>query len=459
MDITAKKVNVYRGNGFMTVSKYNKSGNFLFIADKDSKTITIIDTNSKTILGNYTGHNGVIWYLDVSDDSKTMISLSGDMSIIKWNLITAEHKKIIVKSIPKYINIYENLYVISFDPISKKSVSSFQLFNLETDELLYNYEEENNQKRITTINFLDKNKLFITYDNGFFGVFDIENKNFIKLEKLHDNCIKSISFNKDRTKLITSSVDCTCKIINLSNYICEVVIENIVPCNYAVFSPIKNYVIVGGGIDAMLVSQKSNNDFTSRFYSARTGKFITSIGGHFGPIRYINFHPNGKCFTTASQDGIVRLNYIDDDTHLTNIDDNNTSNITESFKFINDINTPLEAEENKKEIKKEIKEEKKETKLYTFTSRIKHFDRESEKRDTFAIKITNLPSDIEYYDLTELFEFFGRIKERGITIKKYNDDTVAFINYLDKSCAEKAFLNMNGYRMGYQIIKVEVLNN
>ena len=459
MDITAKKVNVYRGNGFMTVSKYNKSGNFLFIADKDSKTITIIDTNSKTILGNYTGHNGVIWYLDVSDDSKTMISLSGDMSIIKWNLITAEHKKIIVKSIPKYINIYENLYVISFDPISKKSVSSFQLFNLETDELLYNYEEENNQKRITTINFLDNNKLFITYDNGFYGVFDIENKNFIKLEKLHDNSIKSISFNKDRTKLITSSVDCTCKIINLSNYICEVVIENIVPCNYAVFSPIKNYVIVGGGIDAMLVSQKSNNDFTSRFYSARTGKFITSIGGHFGPIRYINFHPNGKCFTTASQDGIVRLNYIDDDTHLTNIDDNNTSNITESFKFINDINTPLEAEENKKEIKKEIKEEKKETKLYTFTSRIKHFDRESEKRDTFAIKITNLPSDIEYYDLTELFEFFGRIKERGITIKKYNDDTVAFINYLDKSCAEKAFLNMNGYRMGYQIIKVEVLNN
>ena len=70
-----------------------------------------------------------------------------------------------------------------------------------------------------------------------------------------------------------------------------------------------------------------------------------------------------------------------------------------------------------------------------------------------------MPPDIEYYDLTELFEFFGRIKERGITIKKYNDDTVAFINYLDKSCAEKAFLNMNGYRMGYQIIKIEVLNN
>jgi len=453
MDITTKKVNVYRGNGFMTISKYNKSGNLLFIADKDSKIITIIDTNSKIILGNYTGHNGVIWYLDVCDDSKTMISLSGDMSIIKWNLTNASYKKMIVKSIPKYINIFNNLYVVSFDPISKKSVSSFQIFNLDTDELLFTYEEENNQKKITTINFLDDNLLFITFDNGFYGIFCTESKVFTKLEKLHENSIKSVSFNKDRTRLITSSIDCTCKIINLSNYNCEVVIENIVPCNYAVFSPLRNYVIVGGGIDAMLVSQKSNNDFTARFYSAKSGKFISGIGGHFGPIRYISFHPDGKCFTTASQDGIVRLNYIDDDI---------PSTTTETIKFINDINIPLEYEESKQIIKQDIKqEEKKESKLYTFTSRTKYVEREreTERRDTFAIKISNLPPDIEYHDLTELFEFFGRIKERGITIKKYNDDTVAFINYLDKSCAEKAFSNMNGYRMGYQIIKIEVLNN
>jgi len=455
MSITTKKVNVYRGNGFMTISKYNKSGNILFIADKDSKTITVIDTNSKIILGNYTGHNGVIWYLDVCDDSKTMISLSGDMSIIKWNLTNASYKKMVVKSIPKYINIFKNVYVVSFDPISKKSVSSFQIFNLDTDELLFTYEEENNQKKITTINFLDDNMLFITFDNGFYGVFSTESKSFIKLEKLHEYSIKSVSFNKDRTRLITSSIDCTCKIINLSDYSCEVVIENIVPCNYAIFSPVRNYVIVGGGIDAMLVSQKSNNDFTARFYSGKSGKFISGIGGHFGPIRYISFHPDGKCFTTASQDGIVRLNYIDDDT---------PSTTTESLKFINDINIPLEYEESKQIVKQDgnpesKQEEKKESKLYTFTSRTKYVEREQEKRDTFAIKISNLPSDIEYHDLTELFEFFGRIKERGITIKKYNDDTVAFVNYLDKSCAEKAFTNMNGYRMGYQIIKIEVLHN
>ena len=403
----------------MTICKYNNSGSHLFIADKDSKTITVIDTNTKIILGNYTGHNGVIWNLDISDDTKTMISLSGDMSIIKWNLISGEFKKNIVKSSPKDINILstENLYVISFDPISKKSVSSFQIYNLETDELLLNYDDTieafeafevskvidntvgaskdlpNNPKRITTINFLNKDNLFLTYDNGYYAIFDIKNKKFIKFEKIHDNSIRAVSFNKDKTKLITSSIDCTCKIINLSNYVIETVIVNIVPCNYAVFSPIKNYIIVGGGIDAMLVAQKSNNDFTSRFYSARTGKFISSIGGHFGPIRYIDFHPNGKCYSTASQDGIVRLNYLDTVDQDLN-DNQNLNNNQITFKFINDINIPLECENNKKDNKNNKEdnnnnnkeETKKECKLYTFASRTKETEREYEKKIHLLLK-------------------------------------------------------------------------
>ena len=103
---------------------------------------------------------------------------------------------------------------------------------------------------------------------------------------------------------------------------------------------------------------------------------------------------------------------------------------------------------------------KNETVLYTFTSK-KCIEPVSENKfsynDTYAIKVSNLPEDIEYHELLDLFDFFGKIKERGINIKKYKDDTVAFINYLDKSCANSAFEKMNGYRLGYQIINVEVL--
>ncbi len=481
MNITNSEinVNVFRGSGFMTICKYNKNGDLLFIADKDTKDITVINTITKSILGIFRGHNGVIWNLDITDDSKILISVSGDMSIIKWDVLTGKYKKIVTKSIPKYISILseENKYIVSYDPISKRLKASFQIYNLDTDELLYNYDEETNLKRFTTINWLSINKLFITYDNGEIIIFNLENNTIEKSEKIHTDCIKSVSFDKNKTKLITSSIDTTCKIINLENFQVEKTIENIVPCNYAAFSPVRNYIIIGGGLDAMLVAQKANNDFTSRFFSAKTGKYIGCIGGHIGPIRYLNINPDGKSYASASQDGTIRIYYFNDDHYSssnTNITaliadinlieastENKLSNETILFNYADDIilNT-------KKSIDKNVITEpvKKETSLYTFTSKkIVEKDLTVENKtpyyDTFAIKVSNLPENIEYYELIDLFDYFGKIKERGVNIKKYKDDTVAFINYLDKSCAEKASEKMNGYRLGYQIIKVEVLTH
>jgi translation initiation factor 3 subunit I len=481
MNITNSEinVNVFRGSGFMTISKYNKNGDLLFIADKDTKDITVINTITKSILGIFRGHNGVIWNLDITDDSKILISVSGDMSIIKWEVLTGNYKKIVTKSIPKYISILseENKYIVSYDPISKRLKASFQIYNLDTDELLYNYDEETNFKRFTTINWLSTNKLFITYDNGEIIIFNLENNTIEKSEKIHTDSIKSVSFDKNKTKLITSSIDTTCKIINLENFQVEKIIENIVPCNYAVFSPVRNYIIIGGGLDAMLVAQKADNDFTSRFFSVKTGKYIGCIGGHIGPIRYLNINPDGKSYTSASQDGTIRIYYFNEDhysstnTNITTFikdinllqpsNENKLSNETILFNYADDIilNT-------KKSIDKNVIAEtvKKESSLYTFTSKkIVEKDTTVENKtsyyDTFAIKVSNLPENIEYYELIDLFDFFGKIKERGVNIKKYKDDTVAFINYLDKSCAEKASEKMNGYRLGYQIIKVEILTH
>ena len=72
---------VFRGCGFMTVSKYNNSGNKIYIADKDSKTITSIETNDYSISHIFKGHNGIIWNLDISKDDNILISSSGDLSI------------------------------------------------------------------------------------------------------------------------------------------------------------------------------------------------------------------------------------------------------------------------------------------------------------------------------------------------------------------------------------------
>ena len=72
---------VFRGCGFMTIAKYNNSGEQIYIADKDSKIITAIETFNYSIVGTYIGHNGIIWNLDLSFDDSILISSSGDLTI------------------------------------------------------------------------------------------------------------------------------------------------------------------------------------------------------------------------------------------------------------------------------------------------------------------------------------------------------------------------------------------
>ena len=79
-------VKQFRGQGFMTVSKFAPSGNLLFIADKDSKYVSLISTSTNQLVGTYNGHNGVIWHLDISSDSNYMITCSGDMYCIIWDV-------------------------------------------------------------------------------------------------------------------------------------------------------------------------------------------------------------------------------------------------------------------------------------------------------------------------------------------------------------------------------------
>ena len=81
-DIDTKQ---YRGCGFMTISKYNNKGDLIYIGDKESKRITVIETTNYNVIGTFDYHNGVIWSLDISSDDNILISCSGDFSIVFSN--------------------------------------------------------------------------------------------------------------------------------------------------------------------------------------------------------------------------------------------------------------------------------------------------------------------------------------------------------------------------------------
>lgn len=462
----------FRGQGFMTVAKFNSSGDLLFIGDKDSKIISLVSIKNNKIIGTYNGHNGVIWHLDITKDSKYMISCSGDMSCILWDVMNGSTiTRISETGIPKYVSINGDTVVIACDPISKRSKSYIVIYSLEkiiSGDITPNYKfVETEQIRATTLSFINDETLLITYDNGFIKKLNLKTSEEI-MEKIHSDTIKSICLSKDKTKFLTSSLDKSSKIIDIDRFEELSCFKSKVPINYAIFTPNNEYVLLGGGIEAMMVAKTSENDLTTKVFEVSSQKLIKVINNHFGPLRYMDFNSNENCFVTASQDGIAKIHYF-----------NNISTSNDLFELFGNAVYKEESElelfdetikiedydENQvKNNKKDGKPEKiypvghtlHKTELKVSDYVIASNSKQSELREISAVKVSNLPEDVDIRDLWDMFEYYGRIENNGIRIKKVYEGTIAFVNYLNSESAKKAIEKCDKKRLGYCVISVEM---
>ena len=477
-------VKQFRGQGFMTVAKFSSNGELLFIADKDSKYITQISTTNNEITGTYNGHNGVIWNLDISHDSKYMISCSGDMSCIVWNVENGEIlNRMSETGIPKYVSINENLVAIACDPISKRSKSYISIYLL--DDLINGVTnvtvklDEREIKRATTVNWLTDEIILVTYDDGTIKKINYKTGDIIQESKIHDESIKFVFFSNTRTQLLTSSLDKCAKIIDIESFKINKTFKSGVPVNCAIFTPDENYIILGGGIEAMMIAKTSDNDLTTKIYQVSNEKLVKQIANHFGPLRCLDFNPNKSSFVTASQDGSVKIHYL---VPMTNIRSNRElfglamdkeqeelCLNSETVKIEEIGETTVNNTNNNKISKNNNKTQstnqsypvghalyKKEEKIseYKINSKL-----EIESRPKSAIKVSNLPDNVDIKDLWEMFEYYGRIEDNGIRIKKFYNDTVAFVNYLNIESAQKAIEKCDKKKMGFCIIGVEMTQN
>lgn len=458
----------------MTVAKFDSSGKLLFIGDKDSKNISLVSVNNNGIIGTFNGHNGVVWHLDITKDSRYMISCSGDMSCILWSVVDG---KIITRisetGIPKYVTINDDHVVIACDPISKRSKSYISIYSLKTlisgETIPLHKFIEVEQIRATTVTIPEKNILLVTYDNGLIKKIKLETNELIQEKNIHSDTIKSICLSNDNSKILTASLDKTAKIFSLDNFDEICTFKSRVPINSAIFTPDDEYVLFGGGIEAMMVAKTSENDLTTKVFKVSDQKLVKQINNHFGPLRYIDFNQNGSCFVTASQDGMAKIHYID--------------SISKDILHYEIFGNAIDKDENELKLfdetikledhgENEIKNNKIKSKQiqnypvghalhaveivsadYVISSKSEH---KTEPRETSAVKISNLPEDVDIRDLWDIFEYYGRIENNGIRIKKVYDGTIAFVNYLNKESAQKAIDKCDKKRIGYCVISVEM---
>jgi len=492
------KTKQFRGCGFMTVCKYNNVGDIIYIGDKDSKLITAIDTQDYNVIGTFSGHNGVVWSLDISKNDTILITASGDLTIGFFN--AKDGTKLYQSNercIPKYVCTQKqssmnttNLVAIICEALTKKSTTYISIYDLnnigngdfsQPIKLLWA-----KQSKPNVMVWKNDKELIIGCDDGKIITRNINDLDGIedKEYQIHSGSIKSIVWNKLQTHILTGSLDCSAKHLDPNDEF-KIIAEykSTVPINYACWNHNDRKVLIGGGIEAMNVAKTSDNDLNIKIFRVKDQKLTNHIGSHFGPIRFIDIAPNSKNFMTASQDGSVKIYFITDDdannkqTEQTKQTDkfifnrfgngleNDKSLIDETNKMMNLSWKPPKVKEvivQKWVPGMSISKNSNNTNTYKPNALTDDLDKKleelkkQEEAQNSTIRITNLPYEITSRDLGELFDLYGRIEERGIKIKDYNDTTMAFIKYVYPEAAHKAIENMNGYALNYHVIKVEL---
>lgn len=481
---------VFRGNGFMTISKYDNQGKTIYIGDKESKVITSINTDNWKVNKIFSGHTGVIWNLDISSDDSILISSSGDLTICFWNTHNGTLLfQTLERCIPKFVcaqknNNKSNYVAVICEALTKKSSTCIKIFDLDD---LNNLEKCNNFKekyilewklnsKPSVLTWLNDNILIVGTSDGKIILKNIiESNEYDKEYLFHTDCIKSIVWNKTYTQILTSSLDCTSKQINVLDWSIKCIYTSTVPINWACWNHNEKKVMIGGGIEAMNVAKTSNNDLNLKIFRTSDQKLMQHLSSHFGPIRYIDKSPINKNFVTSSQDGTVKI-YFEEPINLKNQIESTYLDLDLSDEINKLENLSWKPKQKQKTESKQIKwipgmskpKDNESEKEYVFGKissnsisnndidfKLKQIQKEQDEYNS-TIRVTNLPNYIQSYNLAEIFDLFGRIERDGIRIKKYDDTTMAFIKYVYPESAIKAINNMDGTAYEYNIIHVEL---
>ncbi|GMG31690.1 unnamed protein product [Ambrosiozyma monospora] len=154
--------------------------------------------------------------------------------------------------------------------------------------------------------------LIVGHANGNVSKFDSKTGELLQTVEVHEGLITDIQFSEDRSYFVTSSKDKTAKLLDVDNLHIFKKYGADAPMNSACITPVKEFVILGGGQDARDVTTTSSSEgkFEARFYHKIFEDEIGRVKGHFGPLNYVAIHPNGTSYASGGEDGYIRLHHF-----------------------------------------------------------------------------------------------------------------------------------------------------
>jgi len=259
---------------------------------------------------------------DVTFDSSRLITGSADTTVKLWNVETG-------KELYSF-NLQSSVVSVGFahgdhmilavqDQQGRGVVSSINLYNIKDDTSQQSHEPVREllckESPITVALWGTLNQTIISgHRDGSIRIWDTESGAVMRTITEHKGEIKSLQFSKDRTMFISASADKTAKLFDVKDLAVMKTYTSDRPLNAACISPVFNHVIVGGGQQAIHVTQTDQRagHFEADFHHLVYADYMGSVKGHFGPINALAFSPDGKSFASGSEDGYVRLHLFDE---------------------------------------------------------------------------------------------------------------------------------------------------
>lgn len=316
---------------------FNHDGDLIFSSSKD-RVPNVWYWHNGERLGTFDGHSGAIWDIAVSRDSKMLLTAGADAVCNLWEVHTgkiihsfqsptsvrcvqfAQGDKFAIFVSDKVMGKPSTMWII------KTSIDKNEILD-EKDPLTQNGKDlgllpgfinkiDIEGSKITSLLIGDLNKhIFTGHEDGSIVKWNLETGE--ELIRVHDHKAIIQDMQMDQTKgfFIAASRDQTAKLFDVEDLSVVKVFSTESPINSASISPIRPHVVLGGGQDAMHVTQTDAKEgkFEARFYHQILEEEIGRVKGHFGPINTLAFHPKGIGYASGSEDGFVRLHLFDND--------------------------------------------------------------------------------------------------------------------------------------------------
>lgn len=332
----------------LTQVKYNADGDLIFSTSKDHIICAWFSANGER-LGTYKGHQGALWTISVDPTTTLLASGAADNTIKLWEVQTGKCLKTwefptAIKRVEfsedgrRLLGVTEKRMGYLGTIVVLDIVPSVDAEQADAPAMTITLEES--KATVAGWSFLGEYIIACHEDGGVTQFDGHTGEKIYNVPGVHEGPITDLQWAPDRTYFVTASKDKTAKLITTSSLEVLKTYPADTPLNSAAITPMKPFIIVGGGQAAMDVTTTAarQGKFEARFYHKIFEDEIGRVRGHFGPLNTIAVHPKGEGYCSGKscrdlfapgpckesiangvilggEDGYVRIHHFDKEYH------------------------------------------------------------------------------------------------------------------------------------------------